>query len=155
MAQAGQLYLNIIWHQHQPLYLNPETDELSGPWVRTHATKDYYDMAALHEQFPEIHATINLTSSLLYQLQDYYVNRLGPLVRMGEDGKRELDAATYFANFYRTDPWIDLALKATDSFSDVDVAKLISEPWNAFGISEIQIAKFPQYDALRTKPLAD
>ncbi len=152
MAQAGQLYLNIIWHQHQPLYLNPETDELSGPWVRTHATKDYYDMAALHEQFPEIHATINLTSSLLYQLQDYYVNRLGPLVRMGEDGKRELDAATYFANFYRTDPWIDLALKATDSFSDVDVAKLISEPWNAFGISEIQIAKFPQYDALRTKP---
>ena len=41
------VYLNIIWHQHQPLYVNPATDQLAGPWVRTHATKDYYDMAAM------------------------------------------------------------------------------------------------------------
>ena len=67
-AHSGNLYLNLIWHQHQPLYLDPQTDQLRGPWVRTHATKDYYDMAAMHAEFPEVHATINLTSSLLYQL---------------------------------------------------------------------------------------
>jgi len=25
------LYLNIIWHQHQPLYLDPAKDQLQGP----------------------------------------------------------------------------------------------------------------------------
>ncbi|RPJ42270.1 MAG: hypothetical protein EHM19_10660, partial [Candidatus Latescibacterota bacterium] len=44
-TEKGTLYLNLIWHQHQPLYLDPEKDELQGPWVRAHGTKDYYDMA--------------------------------------------------------------------------------------------------------------
>jgi len=74
------VYLNIIWHQHQPLYVNPATDQLTGPWVRTHATKDYYDMVAMLREYPEVHCTVNLTSSLLVQLQDYYVARLLPFV---------------------------------------------------------------------------
>jgi len=61
------LYLNIIWHQHQPLYLDPGSDQLQGPWVRTHATKDYYDMVSIIEKYPDIHFTVNLTSSLLFQ----------------------------------------------------------------------------------------
>ena len=47
---GGTLYLNLICHQHQPLYLDPETDQLQGPWVRTHGTKDYYDMASILEK---------------------------------------------------------------------------------------------------------
>jgi len=152
MAQAGHLYLNIIWHQHQPLYVDPETDELTGPWVRTHATKDYWDMAAMHERFPEVHATINLTSSLLLQLENYYVARMAPLVRMDENGKRAIDAEAYFAAGYPTDPWIDLALKPTEKFTDAERAKLLTEQWNAFGMSEIQIARFPEYEALRRMP---
>lgn len=153
MAQAGQLYLNIIWHQHQPLYVNPETDELSGPWVRTHATKDYYDMAAMHEKFPEVHATINLTSSLLQQLQHYYVERLGSFLRRNpDDGLWEIDAEAYFASGVKTDPWIDLALKNTEKVTDTERAKLVSDPWNAFGISDIQIERFPEYLALRSAP---
>src|SRR3970040_1819823 len=74
------LYLNIIWHQHQPLYLDPASDQLQGPWVRTHGTKDYYDMTAMLEKYPDIHCNVNLTSSLLFQLDEYYVNRLGPFV---------------------------------------------------------------------------
>ena len=62
----GTFYLNLIWHQHQPLYVDPATDTLRGPWVRTHATKDYYDMAALLAEFPAIHCSINLTSVLLF-----------------------------------------------------------------------------------------
>jgi hypothetical protein len=74
------VYLNIVWHQHQPLYVNPATDQLTGPWVRTHSTKDYYDMVAMLRDYPDIHCTVNLTSSLIVQLQDYYVARLLPFV---------------------------------------------------------------------------
>ncbi len=63
------LYVAIIWHQHQPLYYqDPETGIYAKPWVRVHAAKDYVDMAALVEQYPNIHVTFNLTPSLLRQL---------------------------------------------------------------------------------------
>ena len=41
------------------------------PWVRLHGVKDYYDMVALLEEFPRIHATFNLVPSLLKQILDY------------------------------------------------------------------------------------
>jgi alpha-amylase/alpha-mannosidase (GH57 family) len=149
---AGDLYLNLVWHQHQPLYVNPQTDQLRGPWVRTHATKDYYDMAAMHENFPEVHATINLTSSLILQIQNYYVDRIGPFLYPAEDGHWAVHAGSFLARWKgKTDPWIDLALRPSSSFDSADVAKLIKEPWNAFGISPVQIARFPEYAALREK----
>ena len=151
---AGQLYLNIIWHQHQPLYLDPQSDQLRGPWVRTHATKDYFDMAAMHEDFPEVHATINLTSSLLMQLNTYYNERLTPFLAKHSDGKWSMDAAAYFTKWIgKTDPWIDLALKSSALFDSTDRAKLLTDSWNAFGISSVQIARFPEYAALRDKAL--
>ncbi len=65
------IYLSIIWHQHQPVYFkDPESNAYIRPWVRVHATKDYVDMAAILEQYPDIHATFNLTPSLLRQLDD-------------------------------------------------------------------------------------
>lgn len=159
-ARAGDLYLNIIWHQHQPLYVDPETDQLRGPWVRTHATKDYYDMAAMHRAFPEIHATVNLTSSLLLQLQDYYVARLGPYLYRHEDGQWAVRADSFLARWRgKTDPWIDLALRLTASFDSTDRAVLLTNSWNAFGISDVQIARFPEYQAMRARisgpPLSD
>ncbi len=72
-SHVKPLYLNIIWHQHQPLYLDPASDQLQGPWVRTHGTKDYYDMVALVQRYPDVHMTVNLTSSLMVQLEEYYV----------------------------------------------------------------------------------
>ncbi|MGB2869752.1 MAG: hypothetical protein WBD36_14945, partial [Bacteroidota bacterium] len=132
---AKPLYLNIIWHQHQPLYLDPESDQLQGPWVRTHATKDYYDMAAILERYPDIHFTVNLTSSLLSQLQEYYVDRLKPFVNLRTN---RVDAKKYFlGKGTKTDPWIDLALKPTAEFSERDLAYLLTNVWNAFGISAV------------------
>jgi alpha-amylase/alpha-mannosidase (GH57 family) len=143
------LYLNIIWHQHQPLYLDPESDQLQGPWVRTHATKDYYDMAAMLENYPDIHFTVNLTSSLLLQLQEYYVNRLKPFV---DPKKNTVDAKGYFSKMAgKTDPWIDLALKDTKDFNETDIGFLLKNVWNAFGVSEIAIGRFPQYKLLKDK----
>ncbi|MBI4428815.1 MAG: hypothetical protein HY562_06820 [Ignavibacteriales bacterium] len=143
------LYLNIIWHQHQPLYLDPATDQLQGPWVRTHGTKDYYDMTAMVEKYPNIHFNVNLTSSLLHQLEEYYVNRLKPFVDLR---KNSVDAKKYFAKFSgKTDPWIDLALKPTSDFGDNDKMFLLTNVWNAFGISEVMINRFPEYKSLKEK----
>ncbi len=143
------LYLNIIWHQHQPLYLDPESDQLQGPWVRTHGTKDYYDMVSVLEGFPNVHFTVNLTSSLLLQLNEYYVKRLKPCV----DVKRNrVNAGKYFATYGgKTDPWIDLALKQTRDFDVLDLQFLLTNVWNAFGVSEVNISRFPEYRALKDK----
>ena len=142
-----KIYLSIIWHQHQPLYADPAKDFLRGPWVRLHATKDYYDMAAMLNDYPDIHLTINLTSVLLQQLQKYYVDRLGQVV----DGDR-IDEDAYFKKFAgRTDPWIDLLLKDTDKFTQQDDYYLTGGAWNCFGISEVMIERFPEYKALRDK----
>ena len=143
------LYLNIIWHQHQPLYLDPGTDQLQGPWVRTHGTKDYYDMAAMLEKYPSVHVTVNLTSSLLLQLEEYYVERLKPFVNLKTN---RVDAKKYRAKFEgKTDPWIDLALKPTEEFTERDKAFLLTETWNAFGISDVMIGRFPEYLRLQDR----
>ncbi len=143
------LYLNIIWHQHQPLYVNPEKDQLTGPWVRTHATKDYYDMAAMLRDYPDIHCTINLSSSLLNQLRSYYVDRLGPFI---DTKLNEMDVAGFLRRWKgKTDPWIDLMLKNSSAFDSTDIDYLYRNPWNAFSISPIQISRFPEYEALQRK----
>ena len=70
-VESDPLYLAIIWHQHQPIYFkDPETGIYQKPWVRLHAAKDYVDMAAILEEYPDIQATFNLTPSLLRQVLD-------------------------------------------------------------------------------------
>lgn len=70
-ANEEPIMVAIIWHQHQPHYLqDPTTGEYSRPWVRLHAVKDYYDMVSILDDYPEIHFTVNLTPVLINQLQD-------------------------------------------------------------------------------------
>ncbi|AKL97894.1 glycoside hydrolase family 57 protein [Endomicrobium proavitum] len=66
-----KVYLAFLWHQHQPIYKNPETNTYELPWVRLHATKDYYDMVAALDNFPKVKANFNLVPSLLIQLEEY------------------------------------------------------------------------------------
>jgi alpha-amylase/alpha-mannosidase (GH57 family) len=63
--------LAFFWHQHQPYYPDDVSGENPMPWVRLHATKDYWGMAMLLREVPEMHATINLVPSLLAQLTAY------------------------------------------------------------------------------------
>ena len=63
--------------------------------VRTHGTKDYYDMASIFEKYPNIHASVNLTSSLLLQLNDYYIARLKDFVDIKN---RKIDAKRFLKN---------------------------------------------------------
>jgi len=64
------IHICFVWHMHQPYYTDPVTGSASMPWVRLHATKAYYDMAYILEQFPFVRSTFNFTPSLLLQLQE-------------------------------------------------------------------------------------
>lgn len=68
------LYVAWLWHQHQPLYRDPASPTARGsyryPWVRLHAIRDYYSMAALATEY-DVRVTFNLTPVLLRQIDDY------------------------------------------------------------------------------------
>ena len=61
----------LLWHMHQPFYQDLATGEHILPWVRLHALKDYYGMAALTREFPSLKLTFNLVPSLLVQLEAF------------------------------------------------------------------------------------
>ena len=63
------LRLALIWHFHQPDYIDPETGAPSMPWTRLHALKDYADMAAHVERHPGIRATFNIVPTLVAQIE--------------------------------------------------------------------------------------
>ncbi len=70
----SEVYVAILWHQHQPYYKNAGTGLYVMPWLRLHAVKDYYGMAALIEECPGMKATINFVPSALLQIRDYLEN---------------------------------------------------------------------------------
>jgi alpha-amylase/alpha-mannosidase (GH57 family) len=62
------LYVAIVWHMHQPHYRDMRTGEISLPWVRLHAAKDYLHMAEVLAGHPDVHVTINMVPSLVEQM---------------------------------------------------------------------------------------
>jgi alpha-amylase/alpha-mannosidase (GH57 family) len=100
--------LAFFWHQHQPYYPDDVGGENPMPWVRLHGTKDYWGMAMLLKEVPELRVTINLVPSLLEQLLAYtdegkddrhlYVSRLPA------DGMTEDDSNYLLDNFFMVHP---------------------------------------------------
>ena len=68
------LSVAFLWHHHQPYYKDLSSGKYVLPWVRLHCTKDYYDMVAILDEFPDIHQTFNLVPSLIEQINDYVFN---------------------------------------------------------------------------------
>ncbi|HEX7079201.1 MAG TPA: glycoside hydrolase family 57 protein [Candidatus Eisenbacteria bacterium] len=66
---ARPILLALVWHMHQPSYVDPRTGRARLPWVRLHATKDYRDMVTAMRPHPRVHATFNLTPVLLDQIE--------------------------------------------------------------------------------------
>ncbi|HUK34082.1 MAG TPA: glycoside hydrolase family 57 protein [Vicinamibacterales bacterium] len=87
----------LLWHMHQPYYEDLVTREHFLPWVRLHALKDYYGMAALLREFPGVRVTFNLVPSLLVQLEAFAENRA-------------------------RDRYLDLSLKPAEDLSEADIA---------------------------------
>jgi len=145
------VYLNIIWHQHQPLYYEAARDELSGPWVRKHATKDYYDMASILADYPDVHLNINLTSVLLTQLE-IYNERLLPFV---DTENNTVDTEAFLAKWKgKTDPFIDLLLEETPTAANAtekQLGLLYDDPWATVSTSDATMVRWPEYVELREK----
>ena len=96
----NRIHLAVLWHMHQPQYRDPETGLYVLPWTRLHATKDYWGMVKLLEEFPRFHATFNMVPSLCMQLEEYASG-----------------------NF--REPWFSLAFKATESLTKEDKREIL------------------------------
>lgn len=148
----GTVLLALVWHQHQPFYLDAARDQLVGPWVRTHTTKDYYDMTAMLLEHPRVHVTFNFTPVLLEQIQ-LYVDRLGPFY---DQATQRIDADAFLRRHRgRTDPWIDLMLTPTGEFGAREDSLLYGGEWNCFSVSRVIRQRWPAYRELRDKDPAE
>jgi len=114
----------ILLHMHQPYYEDLVTREHILPWVRLHALKDYYGMAALLREFPDVRVTFNLVPSLLVQLEA-------------------------FAADHARDPFLDLSLKPAAELTDADVTFILENFFHAQRERMIHI--YPRYQELLEK----
>ncbi len=135
------LYLAILWHQHQPRYSkDPTTGEYTEPWVRIHGIKDYYDMVAILEKYPEMKFTVNLTPVLLTQLLEiveaYDTNR-------GKPGEP----------IPGCDKWVRLTLTPPDRLSEDDKAFILRNFFRMPRSTMIEI--YPRFAELASKKLGD
>ena len=109
---------------HQPYYEDLVTREHILPWVRLHALKDYYGMAALLREFPGVRATFNLVPSLLVQLEA-------------------------FAGDRAKDPFLELSLKRADELAEPDIAFILANFFHAQRQRMIDV--YPRYRELLDK----
>ncbi len=116
--------LAFFWHQHQPYYPDDVGNENPMPWVRLHGVKDYWGMAAILDEFPEMRCTINLVPSLLKQIRAYT-----------EEGRR--------------DRHFEVSAKPADGLTQEDVVYLLDNFFMAH--VDRMIRPFPRYFELYTK----
>ncbi len=98
-----KLFVNIIWHMHQPFYWNEEEHVFDLPWVRTHAVKDYLFMGKLLERFPQVRVTFNFVPSLLRQFELYLEgkeDRVMILAKKRASSLSEEEKKAIFENFF-------------------------------------------------------
>ncbi|MDD2709318.1 MAG: glycoside hydrolase family 57 protein [Verrucomicrobiae bacterium] len=62
------LHVALLWHMHQPYYVNPLTRTALMPWVRMHAVKGYLDMIEMAKRHPEVRLVFNMTPVLVKQI---------------------------------------------------------------------------------------
>lgn len=116
--QRSRLPIGILWHQHQPFYRSRLAGDPRGayllPWVRLHAVRDYYAMAAIVAEFPNVHVTFNFVPSLMAQLDDY-----------AENGA--------------TDLWMELSRKPVSKLSPIERDLIVARFFDADRRNEIRI----------------
>ena len=132
-------YLNLIWHQHQPRYPLLEDGTVSRPWVRVHATKDYYDMAALVSEYPNVKVTFNLTPILLLQLEELVNGTKDVYWTMTEipaDQLSEEQTAFITARFFDVNP---LVIERFPRFSELVARRDSTDPWTDPELRDLQV----------------
>lgn len=134
-----KVYLAFLWHQHQPIYKNPLNNTYELPWVRLHATKDYYDMVAILEDYPRVKANINLVPSLLVQLDEYSKGiakdkfldlTLKPVLELSDDEKVFILMNFFMANWetmvFPYNRYYQLLEKRGKQTSEADIRRILN-----------------------------
>ncbi len=106
---------------HQPFYKDLVSGEYKLPWTRMHALKDYYGMAHILEEFPNVHQTFNLVPSMMVQVAEYAAG----------------EAA---------DPFLQAALKPAESLTAEDRAFLLRHSF--YSDPQQMIYRYPRYGEL-------
>jgi alpha-amylase/alpha-mannosidase (GH57 family) len=152
---GGTVYLNLVFRHHVPLYYSPEKDRIEAPFVRQHALRDYFQMADIIQRYPNVHATAVLSPTLLWQLQEIYVNRLEPYMkkyRAMNPKEAGMDGARFLREMKgKTDPWIDICLTPAEQLTEEDKEWLYKKEWNAFTMSQVRLYRFPELMELHEK----
>ncbi|MGD0498056.1 MAG: glycoside hydrolase family 57 protein [Bryobacteraceae bacterium] len=116
-----QIYVCFLWHMHQPFYKDLASGEYKLPWTRMHALKDYYGMARILEEFPQVRQTFNLVPSLTAQVAEY-------------------------ASGEAADPFLRLALKPAEELNGEDRAFLLRHSF--YSDPQRMIYRYPRYGEL-------
>ena len=103
---------------HQPFYKDLLSGEYKLPWTRMHALKDYYGMARILEEFPQVHQTFNLVPSMMVQVAEYAAGQA-------------------------LDPFLEIALRTADSLDDADQAFLLRHSF--YADPQHMIYRYPRY----------
>ncbi len=111
----------MLWHMHQPQYRDPSTGRYVLPWTRLHATKDYWGMVRILEEFPGVHATFNFVPLLAAQIEEYASG-----------------------NF--REPWYDIVFAPAEELR-LDQKREALE--RAFHVNENFLQRWPRYAELR------
>ena len=69
-TSGSRLPVVLLWHMHQPQYLDALTGQYVLPWTYLHAIKDYTDMAAHLEGNPAARSVVNFSPVLIEQIQE-------------------------------------------------------------------------------------
>jgi alpha-amylase/alpha-mannosidase (GH57 family) len=132
-------YLNLIWHQHQPRYPLLADGTVSRPWVRVHATKDYYDMAALVSEYPNLKVTFNLTPILLLQLEELtngVKDVYWAMTEIPADELSEEQAAFVTSRFFDVNPQI---IERFPRFGELAERRQSEVPWTPEELRDLQV----------------
>jgi alpha-amylase/alpha-mannosidase (GH57 family) len=121
---SSKIYVQFLWHFHQPYYSVPNQTTNKLPWVRLHSIKSYYDMGRMLERFPQVRSVVNFSGCLLQQLREYI-----------EEGKR--------------DSWWELTEKPASELTKTDKTHLLH---NFFSIDwDTCVERYPRYQELLDK----
>ena len=63
-------HVALLFHMHQPDYVDPATGRAELPWVRLHGARGYLDLPTLLLEYERVHLTVNFVPSLVRQLEE-------------------------------------------------------------------------------------
>lgn len=82
----------LLWHFHQPSYVDAATGEVAMSWVRLHTVRGYADMAEMARRHPGVKLNFNLTPVLVQQIEELAERRVKD--RWAELGLKRADSLT-------------------------------------------------------------